>query len=204
MYVHPLFDEEAAEEDAGDGESVAFQLWTLPSLEFDGLWESLVYDEDVQPRLLRYVSTAATHGKLLPAAMRREVNRVPVEGEGDAAHGPRMSGRLVGGKDLERLLQDSAGMRAKMERESWSEQQTPSKGAGMYDAVQEADRQLWADWNEAEDARFPRGLSPTGAAARGGGAADAAAGPNTTSEGDAADRPISANDTLAVMKRAWR
>ena len=58
VHVHPLFDEEAAEEDAGDGESVAFQLFTLPSLEFDGLWESLVYDDEVQPRLLRYVSTA--------------------------------------------------------------------------------------------------------------------------------------------------
>ena len=58
IHVHPLFDEEAAEEDAGDGESVAFQLYTLPSLEFDGLWESLVYEEEVQPRLLRYVSTA--------------------------------------------------------------------------------------------------------------------------------------------------
>ena len=52
VHVHPLFDEEAAEEDAGDGESVAFQLFTLPSLEFDGLGESLVYDDEVQPRLL--------------------------------------------------------------------------------------------------------------------------------------------------------
>ena len=58
IYVHQLFDEEAAEEDTGDGESVAFQLYTLPALEFDGLWESLVYEEDVQPKLLRYVSTA--------------------------------------------------------------------------------------------------------------------------------------------------
>ena len=57
VQVHPLFDEEAAEEDAGDGESVAFQLWTVPALEFDGLWESLVFEEEVQPRLLRYVST---------------------------------------------------------------------------------------------------------------------------------------------------
>ena len=63
IHVHPLFDEEAAEEDAGDGESVAFQLFTLPSLEFDGLWESLVYDEEVQPRLLRYVSTAMTFSR---------------------------------------------------------------------------------------------------------------------------------------------
>lgn len=58
VHVHQLFDEEPAEEDAGDGESVAFQLFTLPALEFDGLWESLVYEDEVQPQLLRYVSTA--------------------------------------------------------------------------------------------------------------------------------------------------
>ena len=58
LHVHPLFDEEPAEEDTCDGEAIAFQLRTLPALEFDGLWESLVYEEEVQPRLLRYVSTA--------------------------------------------------------------------------------------------------------------------------------------------------
>ena len=58
IHVHQLFDEEPAEEDAGDGESVAFQLFTLPATDFDGLWESLIYDDEVQPKLLRYVSTA--------------------------------------------------------------------------------------------------------------------------------------------------
>ena len=59
VHVHQLFDEEPAEESAdGDDEAVAFQLWTLPAAEFDGLWESLIYEESIQPKLLRYVSTA--------------------------------------------------------------------------------------------------------------------------------------------------
>jgi hypothetical protein len=60
LHVHHLFEDEAAEEDVGEGneEVTAFQLYTLPGLEFDGLWESLVYDDEVQPRLLRYVSSA--------------------------------------------------------------------------------------------------------------------------------------------------
>ena len=59
LHIHPIFDEEAEEEDGNDGETVAFQLWTLPALEFEGLWESLIFDDvDLQARLLRYVSTA--------------------------------------------------------------------------------------------------------------------------------------------------
>ena len=61
VHVHPLFEEEAAEEAADDNDaesSVAFQMWTLPAAEFDGLWETLLYEEEVKPQLLRYVSTA--------------------------------------------------------------------------------------------------------------------------------------------------
>jgi len=53
VHVHHLFDEEPTDQDVGEAgeEAVAFQMWTLPALEFDGLWESLVFDEDdVQPR----------------------------------------------------------------------------------------------------------------------------------------------------------
>lgn len=41
VYVHQIFEEEAAEEAADDRDSessVAFQMWTLPAVEFDGLW----------------------------------------------------------------------------------------------------------------------------------------------------------------------
>lgn len=66
IHIHQLFDEEPAEETADDGEesNVAFSTWTLPSLEFDGLWESLHYEEDVKSKLLRYVSTAMRFSEL--------------------------------------------------------------------------------------------------------------------------------------------
>jgi len=64
VHVHRLYDDEVAEEDAGDGSTVAFQVWTLPATEFDGVWESLVYEDEVQPRLLRYVSAAMRFSEL--------------------------------------------------------------------------------------------------------------------------------------------
>lgn len=89
VHVHQLFEEEAEEEgvDGGDDESVAFQLWTLPALEFDGLWESLVYDEDVQAKLLRYVSTAMRFSELGVDARVIQWNRVVL------LHGPPGTGK---------------------------------------------------------------------------------------------------------------
>ena len=61
VHVHRLYDEEAAEEttDGGDEDgSVAFQMYLLPAKEFDGVWETLLYESDIKNRLLRYVGTA--------------------------------------------------------------------------------------------------------------------------------------------------
>ena len=70
VLVHRLYDEEPAEETAaggggGDDEAVAFQNWLLPAVEFDGLWETLVFEEEIKGRLLRYVSTAMRFACLL-------------------------------------------------------------------------------------------------------------------------------------------
>ena len=65
--MHRLYDEEPAEETAGgsgDDEAVAFQNWLLPAVEFDGLWETLVFEEEIKGRLLRYVSTAMRFAEL--------------------------------------------------------------------------------------------------------------------------------------------
>ena len=72
--------------------------------------------------------------------------------EGEGPHRPVMSGRLVGGRDLDEMLKESSIMGTKMEGEAWAQ----SKGLGMLDEVQSADKRRWQDWNEAEDARFPR------------------------------------------------
>ena len=88
VHVHQLYDEDAAEEDAdNEGGAVAFQLWTLPAAEFDGLWESLVYDDEVQPRLLRYVSTAMRFSELGVDARVIAWNRVVL------LHGPPGTGK---------------------------------------------------------------------------------------------------------------
>eukprot|EP00053_Salpingoeca_punica_P008296 m.74823 g.74823 ORF g.74823 m.74823 type:complete len:439 (+) comp14538_c0_seq1:165-1481(+) len=59
IHVFQLNMEEAAEEmdDTDDDEITAAQQWILPSGEFHGLWESLVYDEDIKSQLLNYATT---------------------------------------------------------------------------------------------------------------------------------------------------
>ena len=39
-------------------------MWSLPSLGFDGLWESLLFEDDVKHKLLRYVATAMRFSQL--------------------------------------------------------------------------------------------------------------------------------------------
>lgn len=58
MHAFQLNDEGAAEEMADDSDDVpACKQWILPSVEFDGLWESLIYEDDLQFRLLDYAAT---------------------------------------------------------------------------------------------------------------------------------------------------
>ena len=60
VYAHQLFDEEPAEEmtEGADSDTVAFQMSTLPAVELDGVWETLLFDDGIKERLLRYVSAA--------------------------------------------------------------------------------------------------------------------------------------------------
>lgn len=41
-----------------DEELAVFHEWQLPSRDFAGLWESLVFDSSIKQRLLRYSSSA--------------------------------------------------------------------------------------------------------------------------------------------------
>ena len=58
IFVYRLQEEEAVEEEDESGEFASFQVMSLPHLTLDGLWESLVYGEDIKQRLLDYVYTA--------------------------------------------------------------------------------------------------------------------------------------------------
>mgnify|MGYP001253130978 CR=1 FL=1 len=42
----------------GEDEIATYREWTLPSRDFHGLWESLVFDTDVKRRLTRYAGNA--------------------------------------------------------------------------------------------------------------------------------------------------
>eukprot|EP00960_Hanusia_phi_P077912 768755-Hanusia_phi.AAC.1 len=44
--------------DESDEEVTSCQIWMLPSKDFHGLWESLIYDFDVKRNLLDYAQTA--------------------------------------------------------------------------------------------------------------------------------------------------
>lgn len=143
LYVHQLFDEEAEEEAADDSDAsgpMAFQMWTLPAQEFDGLWvrrvlrppadrtrrahrarltmsasppptplqltepvaaplqESLLYEDEVKPRLLRYVSSAMKFSELGVDDRILSWNRVVL------LHGPPGTGKTSLCKGLSQKL----------------------------------------------------------------------------------------------------
>ncbi|KAI8056820.1 P-loop containing nucleoside triphosphate hydrolase protein [Syncephalis plumigaleata] len=67
LHVYQLNEDDEPDpelEDISGDETVLFQQWTLPAAALQGLWESLVYDEDIKEKLLRYVFTAMNFTRL--------------------------------------------------------------------------------------------------------------------------------------------
>ncbi|PON96742.1 ClpA/B family [Trema orientale] len=58
VHVFQLSEEGPCEELSGDGQLSTFNEWILPAKEFDGMWESLIYEPGLKKRLLRYAATA--------------------------------------------------------------------------------------------------------------------------------------------------
>ncbi|XP_020107384.1 pachytene checkpoint protein 2 homolog [Ananas comosus] len=58
VYVFQLNEDGPGEEPSGDDTLSIFNEWALPAKEFDGLWESLIYETGLKQRLLRYASSA--------------------------------------------------------------------------------------------------------------------------------------------------
>ncbi|XP_031481361.1 pachytene checkpoint protein 2 homolog [Nymphaea colorata] len=58
VHVFQLSEEGPGEEPSGDELLSSFQEWVLPAREFDGLWESLIYETGLKQRLLRYAGSA--------------------------------------------------------------------------------------------------------------------------------------------------
>ncbi|XP_011046244.1 PREDICTED: pachytene checkpoint protein 2 homolog [Populus euphratica] len=58
VHVFQLSEEGPCEELSGDGQLSSFNEWILPAMEFDGMWESLIYESGLKQRLLRYAASA--------------------------------------------------------------------------------------------------------------------------------------------------
>ncbi|KAL9243106.1 hypothetical protein vseg_017034 [Gypsophila vaccaria] len=58
VHVYQLSEEGPCEELGSDGQHSSFNEWVLPAKEFDGMWESLIYESGLKERLLRYAASA--------------------------------------------------------------------------------------------------------------------------------------------------
>ncbi|CAK9137542.1 unnamed protein product [Ilex paraguariensis] len=58
VHVFQLSEEGPCEELSGDGQLSSFSEWILPAKEFNGMWESLIYESGLKQRLLRYAASA--------------------------------------------------------------------------------------------------------------------------------------------------
>ncbi|KAG5230231.1 pachytene checkpoint protein [Salix suchowensis] len=58
IHVFQLSEEGPCEDLSGDGQLSSFNEWILPAMEFDGMWESLIYESGLKQRLLRYAASA--------------------------------------------------------------------------------------------------------------------------------------------------
>ncbi|XP_013669878.1 pachytene checkpoint protein 2 homolog [Brassica napus] len=58
VHAFQLTEEGPCEELGPDGQPSSFNEWILPAKEFDGLWESLIYESGLKQRLLRYAASA--------------------------------------------------------------------------------------------------------------------------------------------------
>ncbi|KAH7549829.1 hypothetical protein JRO89_XS13G0088000 [Xanthoceras sorbifolium] len=58
VHVFQLSEEGPCEEVSADGQPSSFNEWILPAKEFDGMWESLIYESGLKQRLLRYAASA--------------------------------------------------------------------------------------------------------------------------------------------------
>ncbi|KAL1363847.1 hypothetical protein AAHE18_03G176300 [Arachis hypogaea] len=58
VHVFQLSEEGPCEDISSDGQSSSFNEWILPAKEFDGMWESLIFESGLKQRLLRYAASA--------------------------------------------------------------------------------------------------------------------------------------------------
>lgn len=88
IHVYQLNEEGAAEEMADDSEDIpACKQWMLPSLDFHGMWGSLVFDDGIKRNLLEYASTTMLFSDKMVNTQLINWNRVIL------LHGPPGTGK---------------------------------------------------------------------------------------------------------------
>ncbi|GKA02140.1 pachytene checkpoint protein 2 [Tanacetum coccineum] len=58
VHVYQLSEEGPCEDLDGDSQLSSFSEWMLPAKEFDGMWDSLIYESGLKQRLLKYAASA--------------------------------------------------------------------------------------------------------------------------------------------------
>ncbi|KAJ8901522.1 hypothetical protein NDN08_007366 [Rhodosorus marinus] len=64
IHTYILKDDVQTDDACGDDEVAGFSMWTLPSKNFRGIWESLILEQDIKNDLVRYCLAALVFSKM--------------------------------------------------------------------------------------------------------------------------------------------